>query len=113
MNSFVNASEFKKKVEKSDKISVIGTGAVGIEIAAEIKHYYPEKTVNLIHLYSLFPTELLYEKFKEYVHSALKDAGINIYLETRIEEELADGNLATVDGRIIESQFNYWSSGKK
>lgn len=114
LNSFVNeASEFKHRVEKSDKISVIGAGAVGIEIASEIKLYYPEKTVNLIHPYSLFPPEPLSQKFKEYVHSSLKDAGINIYLETRIEKELADGNLATIDGKIIESQFNYWSSGKK
>lgn len=114
IKSFVSeAGEFKQKVEKSDKVSVIGAGAVGIEIAAEIKHSYPEKTVNLIHPYSLFPPEPLSGKFKEYVHSALKDAGINIYLETRVEKELANGNLVIVDGKIIESQFNYWSSGKK
>lgn len=113
-NSFINeASDFKRKVEISDKISIIGAGAVGIEVAAEIKHYHPEKTVNLIHPYLLFPPEPLSSKFKESAHASLKDAGVNIVLETRIDKELANGNLETDDGKTIESQFNYWTSGKK
>lgn len=113
-HSFINEmSEFRKNVEQNDPISVIGAGAVGIEIAANIKQYYPEKTVNLIHPHSLFPPEPLSDEFKNLVHKSLKDSGVNIFPETRIAKELLNGNLISTDGKTIESQFNYWSNDKK
>lgn len=113
-NSYIDEmAEFLNKVKRFDRITIIGAGAVGIEIAADIKQFYPKKIVNLIHPYSLFPPEPLTDEFKSLVYKSLKDAGINIFLETRISQELPNGNLLTTDGQTIESEFNYWSNGKR
>lgn len=44
-------SDFNKTIEKYNIISIIGGGAVGVEIAANIKKYIPKKNVNIIHQY--------------------------------------------------------------
>ncbi|KAG0748828.1 hypothetical protein G6F16_007316 [Rhizopus arrhizus] len=40
---------YQKAIEQSERPVVIGAGAVGLELAAEIKEHYPEKHVTLLH----------------------------------------------------------------
>jgi thioredoxin reductase len=40
---------YQKGVAGAGRIAVLGGGAVGVEIAADIKSYFPEKAVTLIH----------------------------------------------------------------
>lgn len=99
--------------ENIKTISIIGGGAVGIEFAGEIKHYLKDKNVNLIHPYKSFPPEdNLSQEFKDLTYKSLVDAGINVII-TRISKELNNGNLITIQGETIESDFNYWSTSKK
>ncbi|KAF4974635.1 hypothetical protein FZEAL_8494 [Fusarium zealandicum] len=39
----------QSSVKAAAKIAVIGAGAVGVELATDIKSYYPEKSVTLVH----------------------------------------------------------------
>lgn len=98
----------KSEIVSSNVVSVIGAGAVGVEIAGDIKHYHPEKVVNLFHPHETFPPEPLSTEFQSVTYKSLLDSGINIYLNTRIAKELDNGDLQTTDGEIIKSELNYW-----
>ncbi|CCE72555.1 Piso0_000139 [Millerozyma farinosa CBS 7064] len=100
----------KKEIETNDIITVVGAGAVGIEIAGDIKHYAPSKTVNLVHAHKTFPPEPLSREFQDLALDSLVRSGVNVHLNTRIAKELPGGDLQTVDGNIIKSQLNYWCS---
>ena len=68
------------KRSKSSIISIIGGGAVGIELAAEIKLHYPNKVVNLIHPHGTLPPEPILDAFKNKTLQSLKQANINVFL---------------------------------
>ncbi|RBR15622.1 uncharacterized protein FIESC28_07263 [Fusarium coffeatum] len=40
---------YQQRIEKADRVAVIGGGAVGVELVTEIKERYPDKQVTLIH----------------------------------------------------------------
>lgn len=105
MQSFIDS--FKDK----DIISIVGGGAVGIELASEIKLHFPEKQVNLIHPHGTLPPEPLSDDFKSKVIASLENARIKLLLNTRIALE-ADGVLITTDGRRIRSDFTFWTNSK-
>lgn len=39
----------QEKIKASQNIAIIGGGAVGVELASDIKDFYPDKDVTLIH----------------------------------------------------------------
>ncbi|KAI8348338.1 hypothetical protein B0O80DRAFT_390564 [Mortierella sp. GBAus27b] len=41
--------EMQEKIKRSTKVLLIGGGAVGLELAAEIREHFPEKEVTLVH----------------------------------------------------------------
>ncbi|KAG0027191.1 hypothetical protein BGZ81_005815 [Podila clonocystis] len=41
--------ETQEKIKKSTKVLIIGGGAVGLELATEIREHFPEKEVTLVH----------------------------------------------------------------
>mmetsp|Transcript_3172 Transcript_3172/g.3555 ORF Transcript_3172/g.3555 Transcript_3172/m.3555 type:complete len:435 (+) Transcript_3172:47-1351(+) len=98
----------KSEIDSHDIISIIGAGAVGIEIAGDIKHYCPNKTVNLMHPHETFPPEPLSTEFQSLTYKSLVNSGVNVHLNTRILKELENGDLETTTGEIIKSDFNYW-----
>ncbi|KAI8894806.1 hypothetical protein BC833DRAFT_195451 [Globomyces pollinis-pini] len=40
---------YQSSIQNAKKICIVGGGAVGVELAAEIKEHYPEKSVTLVH----------------------------------------------------------------
>lgn len=106
-------AQSKNEVDTNDIISIIGAGAVGIEIAGDIKHHCPDKTVNLMHPYETFPPEPLSTEFQNIIYKSLVDSGVNVHLNTRISKELPNGDLETTKGDIIKSDLNYWCNAHK
>ncbi|CAK7900672.1 hypothetical protein CAAN1_06S00342 [[Candida] anglica] len=106
-------NKFKKSVENQDIVTIIGAGAVGLEVAGDIKHEFPDKTVNLIHPHSTFPPEPLTAEFKAMVLDSVTRGGVKVHLNTRISEELPSGDLVTTTGEIIKSGCNFWSTSHK
>lgn len=97
------------KIEKAKTISVIGAGALGIEIAGEIKEEYPEKKVILIHPHGFLPPEeFAKDNFKNATEKHIRDLEIELYLNTRIAKEEENGDLLTTKGDIIKSELNFW-----
>lgn len=106
---------YKKEMEKAKSlfvshkiITVIGAGAVGIEVAGDIKATFPSTTVKLVHPHPSFPPEPLKQDFKNMIHDSLLRGGVEIIENTRIARELDNGDLLTTDGDTIESSYNFW-----
>jgi thioredoxin reductase len=77
--------------------SLTQTGAVGIEIAAEVKSMTPNLVVTLIHSRDkLLSSEPLPDQFKEASLQMLRDMGIRVILERRVQDihitKSPDGN---------------------
>ncbi|KAI4647083.1 uncharacterized protein J4E78_009058 [Alternaria triticimaculans] len=66
------------------KVVVIGAGAVGVEFAAEIKSYYPEIDVTLVHSRSeVLSSEPLPADVKERAKILLEEEGVKLVLGSR------------------------------
>lgn len=72
------------RIQDARRIAIVGAGAVGVQMAGDIKSFYPEKSVLLIHsrqqLMSSFGVRL-----HEYVLGKLQTMGIDIMLGERPE----------------------------
>lgn len=101
--------EVQELIKTSQKIAIVGGGAVGVELASDIKDFYPEKQVTLVHsrgqLLSHFGRRL-----QDYTLTALQDElKVRVLLNERPKMP-AGGNLARSasltfsDGR--EEQFD-------
>ncbi|RAL08235.1 NAD(P)/FAD-dependent oxidoreductase [Aspergillus homomorphus CBS 101889] len=81
----VQAGRYIDRLQKCNSVVIIGGGAVGIEMAAEIKHRYPTKQVTLIHSRSsLLSSEPVSPEFRDQVLEVVKHGGVNVILENRV-----------------------------
>jgi NADH dehydrogenase FAD-containing subunit len=90
------------------KIVVIGAGAVGVEFAAEIKTYYPQIAVTLVHSRSeVLSSEPLPSDVKDRARILLEEEGVDLVLGSRasiaslpsgqFKVDLANGDTITAD----------------
>lgn len=69
-------------IKKAARIAVVGGGAVGVELASDIKDFYPEKSVVLIHSRArLLPS--FGDRLHQYVTKRLGEMGVEIWLNER------------------------------
>jgi len=74
-----NFKEISYSIEKSNNICIIGGGPVGIELSGEIKYFYPNKEITLIHKhYAIMQQYKLGYKFESKIELKLKKLGINV-----------------------------------
>jgi NADH dehydrogenase FAD-containing subunit len=96
-------------LSRARRIIVVGGGAVGIEMAGEIKQAWPNASVTLIHSRSsLLSSEPLPMEFKEKALSMLEESGVHVRLGCRVvgtrrmkedewELDLSDGEVLQCD----------------
>jgi len=73
---------FQKRVDDAKSIALVGGGAVGVEMAADIKSFFPEKNVTLIHSRAqLLPR--FGKRLHDHAAKALTDLGVDLKLEER------------------------------
>ncbi|CAG8358813.1 unnamed protein product [Penicillium salamii] len=92
-----------------DGVVVVGGGAVGVEMAAELKILNPSQKVTLIHSRNrLLSSEPLPDDFAERAHSILLETGVEVVLGQRViettavdEENARVWNLTLSDGRKL------------
>lgn len=71
-------------LEVAQSVAIVGAGAVGTELAGEIAHFMPDKTVTLISSEpSLFPT--MPSKLGKSLQGKLNDAGVSMIFGARAE----------------------------
>lgn len=100
--------EFNTNIRQCKLIAIIGAGAVGIEIAGDIKNMYQDLEVYLIHPHDTFPPEPLPEDFKAAVRKSLEDSGVKVMTGYRVKSELEDNVLEFHNGQTLRTDYNYW-----
>lgn len=79
------SSHIEKVRSAKDGVVVIGGGAVGIEMAAELKSVEPDLKVTLVHSRDhLLSAEPLPEDFKDATLTVLRDSGVDVVLNKRV-----------------------------
>ncbi|KAK2603695.1 hypothetical protein QQS21_004169 [Conoideocrella luteorostrata] len=74
-----------ERLKEGGEIVVIGGGAVGVGIAAEIHHTYPDAQVTLIHSRDkLLSSEPLPDQFKNQVLATLQGTGVDVIMSTPV-----------------------------
>jgi len=76
--------QWQDKVDSARTIAVLGGGSVGVQISTDIKSYYPDKDVTLVHSRSqLLPRFGV--RLHEHVLGVMKELGIHLRLGSRPE----------------------------
>ncbi|KAH8699226.1 putative amid-like NADH oxidoreductase [Talaromyces proteolyticus] len=74
--------EVQNDIKAATRIAVVGGGAVGVEVATDIKYFYPEKEVTIVH-----SRDRLLHRFgprlHEYVLSQMQEMRIHVRLKER------------------------------
>lgn len=114
MNGVDYLQKHAQKVISSSSIVLIGGGAVGVQMATDIKELYPEKTVTLVH-----SRRNVMNKFDSKLHNIIaercKELGIQLRTGSRVkvpqggyptdgskfDVELEDGSKIPADFAII------------
>lgn len=116
--------KFSNNNDKSVSIAIVGGGATGIELSAELYN-----AVKYLHAYGfgkLNNTNLkvtlveaggrlipaLTEKVSASALSELRQLGVDVRLNTKITEATAEG-LLTSEGELIEADLMVWAAGVK
>ncbi|KAK3617017.1 hypothetical protein LTR56_025561 [Elasticomyces elasticus] len=105
-----DVGEQLNKLACARRVAVIGGGAVGVEMAAEIKKAFPGTAVTLIHSRpSLLSSEPLPDTFKVKTLEMTRNAGVEVLLETRVASRrtVPEGNgtmhvLQLLDGHELQ-----------
>ncbi|KAL2831493.1 hypothetical protein BDW59DRAFT_157918 [Aspergillus cavernicola] len=73
----------QRSIQESERIVVMGGGAVGVELASDIKDFYPGKSVTLVHSRGRLLNRFG-ERLGEYVLKVLQDGlGVRVLLDER------------------------------
>ncbi|KAI1231620.1 hypothetical protein IHE44_0007696 [Lamprotornis superbus] len=75
-----------KEIEKSQRILVVGGGAAGVEMAAEIKTEYPDKEVILIHSKPALADVELLPSVRQEVKEILLRKGVQLLLGEKVSD---------------------------
>ncbi|GMF39140.1 unnamed protein product [Phytophthora lilii] len=107
----------RSHIENAENIVVVGGGAVGCELAAEIKFKYPRKSVTIIEAHNkLIAGSNLNDKFYKRLTASLDKLGVTVMLGERLAERL-NGNglekrtLRTDKGTEVESDIQLLCGG--
>ncbi|KAJ2547188.1 hypothetical protein GGH95_006679, partial [Coemansia sp. RSA 1836] len=77
-------AETHAMIQKAQSVAVIGGGAVGIELAADIKSDFPEKHVTLVHSRPLPVPGPFKDEFRVMVVDILQEIGVDVVLGERV-----------------------------
>ena len=112
------------KADEHVNIVIVGAGATGVELAAELYNaaaalgYYGlevfDETRLKVTLIEAGPRILpaLPEKLAQAAHDELKALGIDVRVNTKVTEVTAAG-VKTADGSLVRGDLNVWAAGVK
>ncbi|KAF3764201.1 hypothetical protein M406DRAFT_98575 [Cryphonectria parasitica EP155] len=111
--------QFNQSIKKSKSVILIGGGAVGVQMACDLKEIYPDKEVTLVHSRDqIMP--VYNEKLSEIIKDRFKELGINFVGGSRVKVPeggfpVGGGEPITVelqDGRALSAEFVITATGQ-
>lgn len=93
----------QEKVRQAGRIVVVGGGAVGVEVAADAKSEYPEKSITLVHSREEVIGQFG-KRLKDAARKGLEDLGVEVVLGERVVER-EEGVVVLRSGRRVECDF--------
>lgn len=88
----------QNEIQEAKRIALIGAGPVGVQTATDIKTFYPEKEVTLVH-----SRQQLLSNFGKGLHEYVMPKLHNMGIEVKLGERLVPPS--TVDGDVTELSF--------
>jgi NADH dehydrogenase FAD-containing subunit len=96
------------KIAEAKRIAIVGGGAVGVEIASDIKSHFPEKDVALIHSRAQL-LQSFGKRLHEHAMEVLEDMGVAVLLKERPKLPEDGKSLELLGGK--EEEFDLIVSG--
>lgn len=87
----------QEAIQDAKRIAVVGGGAVGIEIASDIKSFFPHKDITLFHSKKQF-LSTFGPRLHGYVLKAFEDLGVHVVCGERPEFLPGQSSLRTSTG---------------
>ncbi|KAH7371024.1 hypothetical protein BKA66DRAFT_611676 [Pyrenochaeta sp. MPI-SDFR-AT-0127] len=94
----------QRRVAQADNIAILGSGAVGVEIAADIKSYFPEKNVTLFSSRSAVMPNFG-KKLQIHVTNSLNKLGVAVRYNERPQAIPGADEIRFPDGKTEEFDF--------
>lgn len=118
IDAFTEAqSRVAQQIQEANSIVIVGAGAVGTELAGEIAHRYPNKSLSLVSAdASLFPD--FPAKLGQGLERKLKDMGVSVLLGQRVTDlqsttQPYSGTVTLGDGSVIDADLVIPAIGSK
>ncbi|KZV76192.1 FAD/NAD(P)-binding domain-containing protein [Peniophora sp. CONT] len=97
---------WRNKIKDAKHIVFSGGGPVSVELAGEIKEYFPEKTTTIVQSRALPFTNAYPDKFRARILSEAREAGIEFVLEDYLDEsEPSAGYVTTRKGQRLRADL--------
>lgn len=122
MNEFIRANTSPEQSDQTLNIGIVGAGATGIELSAELyyaaellTHYGEHKLTPAhlrVHIIEAGPRILpaLPERIAKAVHLKLENLGVKIHTNTMVTEVTPEG-FVTKDDKVISARMKVWAAG--
>ena len=116
------------QLQQAQSVLVVGGGAVGVELAAEVATDFPDKKVTLVHAHDWLGADSLPDKYNELVLSQLDKLRVNVIRSDRlvIPGDVADALRAqdelywkqrrtwqTANGQSVDADLTFFTTGTK
>ncbi|KAH7311186.1 FAD/NAD(P)-binding domain-containing protein [Rhizoctonia solani] len=91
---------FRKQLEVAKDVLIVGGGAVGIEYAGELVHYYPNAKVTIVHALPELTNDTYPAKFRKSLLDGLAKRGVRVILGDKLPAQSSpkDGHVTTEKG---------------
>jgi len=98
---------WREKFAKANDVVVVGAGAVGLEIAGELRDTYPSKNITIVHNKDLPLSDIYPDKLRKGVSKNWKDRNIQFIFNDGIDEFPTEGvkSVTTHNGKKITADI--------
>ncbi|KAG7388738.1 Apoptosis-inducing factor 2 [Phytophthora boehmeriae] len=110
-------AEVREQIKAANSVLIVGGGAVGVEVAGEIKTKYPNKTVTILEAKGeLVANDNVREKFRTKLSTYLERLGVKVIMGERLTERMSGNSfekrtLSTDKGTEIHSDVQLLCGG--
>jgi NADH dehydrogenase FAD-containing subunit len=94
----------QERISTAQNIVVVGGGALGIQYASDIKEFFPDKTVRLIHSRDRF-LPLYDSKVHDLIYDRLCALGVEVYFNNRVTSPLSNSESQHIVSTSTGLQF--------